>query len=165
MGSNAPKALEGVTRSILSILWADNLGLIFYDNFLAVQGQNMATLAGGLKMLGRCALQLFHVPWCNSWSFWCAFDVPLLPLLPLPFRWILIMIQNIKLGSQSTSPLWLFWASLMFMLKLLQNKQDQTGETTDSLLRLLRPSAFKLNMVLLKLSVEVNSMVMLWYQD
>ena len=27
------------------------------------------------------------------------------------------------------------------MLKLLQNKQDQTGETTDSLLSLLRPLA------------------------
>ena len=36
MGSNAPKALEGVTRSILSIFWADNLGLIFLDYFLRV---------------------------------------------------------------------------------------------------------------------------------
>ena len=94
MGSNAPKALEGVTRSILSIFWADNLGLIFFDYFLAVQGQNMAILAGGLKMVGRCALQLFHVPWSNSWSFWCAFDVPLLPLLPLPFRWTRSVVKE-----------------------------------------------------------------------
>ena len=42
------------------------------------------------------------------------------------------MIQDMKAGYQ------LFWANLLFMLKLLQNKQDQTGETTDYLLRLLR---------------------------
>ena len=51
------------------------------------------------------------------------------------------MIRDIKTGSQSTSPSLIILRQSLFMLKLLQNKQDQTGETTDSPLRLLRPSA------------------------
>ena len=47
------------------------------------------------------------------------------------------MIWDIKTGSQSTSPSLIILRQSLFMLKLLQNKQDQTGETTDSPLHLM----------------------------
>ena len=49
------------------------------------------------------------------------------------------MIRDIKTGSQSTSPSLIILRQSIVYAELLQNKQDQTGETTDSPLRLLRP--------------------------
>ena len=48
-----------------------------------------------------------------------------------------IMIQDIKPGSQSTSPSLIILGQSIVYAKLLQNKQDQTGETTDSPLHLM----------------------------
>ena len=46
----------------------------------------MSTLVHQVKTLAECALSLIHVPLGELSPFCCAFNVPLLPLLPLANR-------------------------------------------------------------------------------